>query len=71
VLQKELETSFSLPLEVLDLIRMKTIEIEENIRHECPPQIMNTAIAAANEGFCRRKSFNFRQGELAAKTSAF
>jgi Tfp pilus assembly PilM family ATPase len=71
VLQKELETSFSLPLEVLDLIRMKQLEIEENIRHECPPQIMNTAIAAAMRAFAGRKSFNFRQGELAAKNVRF
>ena len=67
VLQKELEKSFSLPLEVLDLIRLKQLEIEENIRRECPPQIMNTAIAAAMRAFAGRRSFNFRQGEFAAK----
>ena len=70
-LQKELEISFSLPLEVLDLIRLKQLEIEENIRLEYPPQIMNTAIAAATRTFAVRKSFNFRQGEFAAKHGRF
>jgi len=70
-LQKELEKYFSLPLEVLDLIRTKQLEIEENIRRECPPQIMNTAIAAAMRAFAGRKSFNFRQGEFAAKNVRF
>ena len=62
---------FPLPLEVLDLIRTKQLEIEENIRRECPPQIMNTAIAAAMRAFAGRKSFNFRQGEFAAKNVRF
>ena len=66
-LQKELENSFSLPLEVLDLIRLKQLEVEENIGHQCPPQIINTALASAMRTFAGRKSFNFRQGEFAAK----
>ena len=70
-LQKTLETSFSLPLEVLDLIRLKQLEMDENIRRECPPQIMNTAIAAATRAFSGRKSFNFRQGEFGAKNVRF
>jgi Tfp pilus assembly PilM family ATPase len=70
-LQKELEKSFSLPLEILDLIRLKQLEIEENIGRECPPQIMNTAIAAAMRFFAGRKSFNFRQGEFAVKNVRF
>jgi hypothetical protein len=68
-LQKELENSFSLSLEVLDFVRTKQLEIEENTGRECPPQIMNTAIAAAMRTFSGRKSFNFRQGEFAAKNS--
>jgi Tfp pilus assembly PilM family ATPase len=70
-LQKELEKSFSLPLEVLDLIRTKQLEIEENIRREFPSQIMNTAIAAAMRISAGRKSFNFRQEEFAAKNVRF
>jgi Tfp pilus assembly PilM family ATPase len=60
-LQKALETSFPLPLEVLDLIRQKQLEMDEAIRREYPPQIMNTAIAAATRSSAGRKSFNFRQ----------
>jgi Tfp pilus assembly PilM family ATPase len=70
-LQKALEISFSLPLEVLDLIRLKQLEMDEDIRRECPPQIMNTAIASALRTFAGRKSFNFRQGEFAAKDVRF
>jgi Tfp pilus assembly PilM family ATPase len=70
-LQKALETSFSLPLEVLDFIRLKQLEIDEAIRREYPPQIMNTAIALALRSFAGRKSFNFRQGEFAAKNVRF
>ena len=70
-LQKELENSFSLHLEILDLILLKQLEIEENIGRECPPQIMNTAISAAMRTFAGRKSFNFRQGEFAAKNVRF
>jgi general secretion pathway protein L len=70
-LQKELENSFSLPLEVLDLIRLKQLEVEENIGRQCPTQIMNTAIASAMRTFAGRKSFNFRQGEFAAKNIRF
>ncbi|MCX5850039.1 MAG: pilus assembly protein PilM, partial [Deltaproteobacteria bacterium] len=65
-LRKELENYFSLPLDVINLVRMKQLEIEENIQRECPPQIMNTAIAAAMRIFTGRKSFNFRHGEFAA-----
>jgi len=70
-LQKALETSFSLPLEVLDLIRLKQLETDEETRRENPPQIMNTAIAAATRSFAGRKSFNFRQGEFAAQNVRF
>jgi general secretion pathway protein L len=70
-LQKELGKSFSLPLEVLDLIQMKQLEIEESIERQFPPQIMNTAIAAAMRFFAGRKSLNFRQGEFAARNVRF
>jgi hypothetical protein len=66
-LQKELENSFSFPVEVLDLIRLKQLEVEENIGRQFPPQIMNTALASAMRTFAVRKYFNFRQGEFAAK----
>jgi hypothetical protein len=66
-LQKELENSFSLSVEVLDLVRLKQLEIEEDIQSQLQPQIMNTAIAAAMRISSGRKSFNFRQKDLAAK----
>ena len=66
-LRKELENSFLLPLEVLDLVRQKQLEMEENIQSQMQPQIMNTVIAAAMRTFAGRKSFNFRQGEFSAK----
>lgn len=66
-LQKELEAYFALPLEILDLARSGQIEIEEKLREKYSPQIMNTALAAAMRTFTGRRSFNFRQGEFAAK----
>jgi len=66
-LQKELENCFSSTVEVLDLIRLKQLDVEENIQSRFVPQIMNTAIAAAMGTFSGHKSFNFRQGEFAAR----
>lgn len=66
-LQKELESAFSLPIEVLDLMRLKQLEIDEDIRGQMQPQIMNTAIAAAMRISSGRKSFNFRQQDYAAR----
>ncbi|MGD0278792.1 MAG: pilus assembly protein PilM [Smithella sp.] len=70
-LRKELENYFSCSVEVLDLIRSKQLEIEETIRNQFDPQIMNTAIAAAMRISAGRKSFNFRQGEFAANEARF
>ena len=66
-LKKELEKYFALPVETLDLSRFKQIEIEGNLRGKYQPQIMNAALAAAMRAFSSRRSFNFRQGEFAAK----
>lgn len=66
-LQKELENSFSLSIDVLDLLRLTQLEIEEDIRGQMQPQIMNSAIAAALRMSSGRKSFNFRQQDFAAK----
>jgi general secretion pathway protein L len=68
-LQKQLEKYFLLQPEVLDLVRLKQLEIEKNIEHKYSPQIMNTAFAAAMRAFAGRKSFNFRQGEFIAKNA--
>ena len=66
-LKKELENYFALPTETLDLARSKQIEIEGNLQGKYQPQIMNTALAAAMRAFAGKTSFNFRQGEFAAK----
>jgi type II secretory pathway component PulL len=66
-LKKELENYFALPVETLDLARSKQIEIEGNLQRKYQPQIMNTALAAAMRVFTGNISFNFRQGEFAAK----
>ncbi len=66
-LKKELENYFALPVETLDLARSKHIEIEGNLKETYQPQIMNTALATAMRAFGSKTSFNFRQGEFAAK----
>ncbi len=66
-LKKELENYFSLPVETLDLTRLKQIEIEGNLQGKYQPQIMDTALAAAMRPLNSKTSFNFRQGEFAAK----
>jgi type II secretory pathway component PulL len=67
-LKKELENYFSSPVEALDLVRLKQLEIEETSRSQFDAQIMNTAVAAAMRISAGRKSFNFRQGEFEAKS---
>jgi general secretion pathway protein L len=62
-----LENYFALPGETLDLAGSKQIEIEGNLRGKYQPQIMNTALATALRIFNGKTSFNFRQGEFAAK----
>lgn len=66
-LRKELENYFSIPVEVLDLIKTAKLEVEETARLSCVPPMMNTALAAALRTFKGRKSFNFRQGEFASR----
>lgn len=70
-LKQELENNFSYPVEYIDLVRSKELEIEEEVKRQFKPQIMNTAIAAAMRISAGRKSFNFLQGEFAAKNTVF
>src|SRR5208337_1939185 len=56
-LRKEIENFFSYPVEALDLVRTKQLDIEETIKSQFDPQIMNTAIAAAMRISAGRKSF--------------
>ena len=66
-LKKEMEKYFALPVEIIDLAGSKQIEIAGNLEGKYLPQIMNTALATAMRAFTGNISFNFRQGEFAAK----
>jgi len=66
-LQKELENTFGLPLEILDIAKMGASEIDARLLGGYAPQIFNTALAAARRAFESQRSFNFRQGEFAAR----
>ena len=66
-LKKEMEKYFALPVEIIDLAGSKQIEIAVNLEGKYLPQIMNTALATAMRAFTGNISFNFRQGEFAAK----
>lgn len=70
-LRRELDHYFSCPLETLDLIKSKQLEVEKNIAGQIQPAIMNTAIATALRVSAGKKSFNFRQEEFAARRSRF
>lgn len=66
---KEMEKTFSASVEVPDLVQVKQLGIEENIRKNFQPQLMNTAVASALRISTGRKSFNFRQGDFTAKNT--
>jgi len=68
---KELGNHFSCPLEMLDLIKSKSLDVEKNIAGRIQPAIMNTAVAVALRISAGKKSFNFRQEEFAARRSRF
>lgn len=68
-LRQALENHFSLPVEALDLIRSKQLDVADDIKNQLQPEIINTAVAAALRLSTSRKSFNFRQGEFAAKNT--
>ncbi|MFA5324020.1 MAG: PilN domain-containing protein, partial [Smithella sp.] len=70
-LHQELQSIFSSDMEVLNFIHTKQLEIEKNIQNKFSAQIMNTAIAAALRLSSGKKSFNFRQGDFAAKNTNF
>ncbi|MDI6742147.1 MAG: pilus assembly protein PilM [Smithella sp.] len=66
-LRQALESHFPLPVEALDLIRSKQLDVAEEIKNQMQPEIINTAVAAALRLSTSKKSFDFRQGEFAAK----
>lgn len=63
----ELEKIFGAVVEVFDSSRYGRLEIGADLQKSYPPQIMNTAVAAMQRAVASRKSFNFRQGEFAAR----
>ncbi len=66
-LRESLEKAFSAPVDRLDLLGPAHSEIDENLKNTYAPQMMNTALATVKRAFTSRKSFNFRQGDFAAK----
>jgi len=66
-LRKEMGHTFSAPVEMLDLVQIRQLGIEENIRKHFQPQLMNTAVASTLRISAGRKSFNFRQGDFTAQ----
>ncbi len=64
----ELEKAFGAPVAALDPARFGQLEIAEKLQNSYQPQIMNPALAAVKRASASRKSFNFRQGEFAARS---
>lgn len=68
---KELESCFSVPVDILDLAALDKAEIGRNIREKYQPQIMNGALAAALRLLSQRRGFNFLKGEFAPRGARF
>jgi general secretion pathway protein L len=63
----DLEKTFGAPIKALDFGRSGQLEIDDNLQNLYSPPIMNAALATVKRAFASCKSFNFRQGEFAAK----
>lgn len=68
---RELESCFSVPVEILDLAALVKTEIGLNIKEKYHPQIMNAALAAALRLVSQKRGFNFRKGEFAPRGARF
>jgi hypothetical protein len=68
-LQKELAGCLSLPVEMLDLCRLRQIQIEDDIVGQYEPRIMDGALAVALRPRTGGRSFNFRRGEFKPGTT--
>lgn len=68
-LRQEIENHFAVPVEALDLLRSKQLDVAEDIKNQIQPEIINTAVAAALRLSTGRKSFDFRQGEFAVENT--
>ena len=67
-LMDELGKTFGAPVNAIDFGSPGNLEIDAKLQGSYSPLIMNTALAAVKRAFASRKSFNFRQGEFAAKS---
>ncbi|HQI24012.1 MAG TPA: pilus assembly protein PilM [Smithella sp.] len=68
-LRKEIEKNFTCPVELLNLISARQLEVEKNIMMRMNPSLLNAAAANALRSSAGKKSFNFRQGEFTARPS--
>jgi len=66
-LKDQLEKAFGCPVELLDFSRFGQSAVDEKASGGYAPLMMNAALAAARRAHASRKSFNFRQGEFAAR----
>ncbi len=66
-LKDQLEKAIGRPVELFDFSRFGQSAIDEKAHGDYSPLIMNGALAAARRAQASRKSFNFRQGEFAAR----
>lgn len=69
-LREELEAFFNLPVNVVDLPRMKGIALPEKNRLSWNAPLMNQAVALALRGGSGLQSFNFNKGEAAGSSRA-
>jgi len=64
----ELEKRLGIPVEAFDYRRFGNVEIDEKVKRDGLLPAMAAALATAKRSYAPHKSFNFRQGEFAAKS---
>ena len=66
-LQKEMETFFSLPIEMVDISTADDIVMEKEVKNGWNPMLMNQALALATRETKKNAGFNFALGEFGPK----
>ncbi len=66
-LQKKMETSFSLPIEMVDISAADDIVMEKEAGKDWNPMLMNQALALAIRETKKNAGFNFARGEFGPK----
>ena len=66
-LQKEMETFFSLPIEMVDISAADDIVMEKEAGKDWNPMLMNQALALAIRETKKKSGFNFARGEFGPK----